>query len=105
MRFDHIGIVVYDIVEGRRQLHPIFDIERWTEVFEERGRCLRPPIPIPSSSANAGIRMSERRNTSMLAAKSYLNTFLSLRVIRLHCAHEANAAHSLVPRSPKEGVA
>jgi methylmalonyl-CoA/ethylmalonyl-CoA epimerase len=37
MKFDHIGIVVNDLAEGRRHLHAIFGIERWTEVFEDRG--------------------------------------------------------------------
>ena len=37
MRFDHIGIFVKELVEGRRLLEAMFGIERWTEVFEDPG--------------------------------------------------------------------
>ena len=37
MRFDHLGIVVADIAEGRDILNAMFDIQRWTEVYEDPG--------------------------------------------------------------------
>ena len=37
MKFDHIGIVVDDLAEGRRILTSTLGIECWTEVFEEPG--------------------------------------------------------------------
>src|SRR5271170_5865839 len=35
MKFDHVGIVVDDIAEGRHFVAAMFGIDRWTEVFEE----------------------------------------------------------------------
>lgn len=37
MKFDHVGVVVNDIVEGRRLLKAMFGIDHWTRVFEDRG--------------------------------------------------------------------
>jgi methylmalonyl-CoA/ethylmalonyl-CoA epimerase len=37
MKFDHIGIAVENMEEGRRLLAAMFEIERWTEVFEDAG--------------------------------------------------------------------
>jgi methylmalonyl-CoA/ethylmalonyl-CoA epimerase len=35
MKFDHIGVVVADIGEGRQMLHALFGIQNWTEMFED----------------------------------------------------------------------
>lgn len=35
MKFDHIGIAVDDMDEGRQVLAAQFDLTRWTEVFED----------------------------------------------------------------------
>lgn len=37
LRFDHIGLVVGDMAEGRRSLEEMFGLDRWTEVFEDPG--------------------------------------------------------------------
>lgn len=37
LRFDHIGLVVSDMAEGREFLEAIFGIDRWTQVFEDQG--------------------------------------------------------------------
>jgi methylmalonyl-CoA/ethylmalonyl-CoA epimerase len=37
LRFDHIGLVVRDMAEGREFLGSVFGIDRWTEVFEDAG--------------------------------------------------------------------
>lgn len=37
MRFDHIGLVVGDMAEGRSFLEGMFGLDRWTEVFEDPG--------------------------------------------------------------------
>jgi methylmalonyl-CoA/ethylmalonyl-CoA epimerase len=37
LRFDHIGLVVNDMSEGRAFLEEMFGIDRWTEVFEDPG--------------------------------------------------------------------
>jgi methylmalonyl-CoA/ethylmalonyl-CoA epimerase len=35
VKFDHIGVVVADMSEGRRLLSAMFRIEGWTEVFDD----------------------------------------------------------------------
>ncbi|HEY0161724.1 MAG TPA: VOC family protein [Edaphobacter sp.] len=37
MKFDHIGLVVGDMAEGRAFLESMFGLDRWTEVFEDPG--------------------------------------------------------------------
>lgn len=37
MQFDHIGVVVEEIAEGRSFLESAFGITRWTEVFDDPG--------------------------------------------------------------------
>jgi methylmalonyl-CoA/ethylmalonyl-CoA epimerase len=37
LQFDHIGLVVKDMAEGREFLGGTFGIEEWTEVFEDPG--------------------------------------------------------------------
>ncbi len=37
MKFDHVGIVVDDIVKGRRLLLEMLGVAQWTEVFEDPG--------------------------------------------------------------------
>jgi methylmalonyl-CoA/ethylmalonyl-CoA epimerase len=37
LQFDHIGLVVADMAEGREFLESTFGIDRWTEVFEDPG--------------------------------------------------------------------
>jgi methylmalonyl-CoA/ethylmalonyl-CoA epimerase len=37
MQFDHIGLVVSDMAEGREFLEGMFGVDRWTEVFEDPG--------------------------------------------------------------------
>jgi methylmalonyl-CoA/ethylmalonyl-CoA epimerase len=37
LRFDHIGLVVGDMAEGREFLEGTFGIDRWTEIFEDPG--------------------------------------------------------------------
>lgn len=37
MKFDHIGLVVGDMAEGRQALEALFGIDRWTKVFEDPG--------------------------------------------------------------------
>jgi methylmalonyl-CoA/ethylmalonyl-CoA epimerase len=37
VEFDHVGIVVPDIEEGRQLLSEMFGIEKWTEVIEDHG--------------------------------------------------------------------
>ena len=37
LRFDHIGLVVADMAEGRAFLESTFGLDRWTEVFEDPG--------------------------------------------------------------------
>ncbi|QNI38377.1 VOC family protein [Edaphobacter sp. 4G125] len=37
MQFDHIGLVVSDMAEGREFLESMFGLDRWTEVFEDPG--------------------------------------------------------------------
>ena len=37
MKFDHVGLVVGDMAEGREFLESMFGLDRWTEVFEDPG--------------------------------------------------------------------
>lgn len=37
MKFDHIGLVVGDMAEGRKALEALFGVDRWTPVFEDPG--------------------------------------------------------------------
>jgi methylmalonyl-CoA/ethylmalonyl-CoA epimerase len=37
LQFDHIGLVVADMAEGREFLEDTFGLDRWTEVFEDPG--------------------------------------------------------------------
>lgn len=37
LRFDHVGVVVSDMAEGRTFLEEMFGIDRWTKVFEDPG--------------------------------------------------------------------
>jgi methylmalonyl-CoA/ethylmalonyl-CoA epimerase len=37
LQFDHIGLVVGDMADGREFLESTFGIDRWTEVFEDPG--------------------------------------------------------------------
>ncbi len=37
LKFDHIGLVVGDMAEGRAFLESMFGLDRWTEVFEDPG--------------------------------------------------------------------
>jgi methylmalonyl-CoA/ethylmalonyl-CoA epimerase len=37
LQFDHIGLVVSDMAEGRTFLEDMFGIDRWTKVFEDPG--------------------------------------------------------------------
>jgi len=37
MKFDHIGLVVSDMAEGRQALESLFGVDRWTAVFEDPG--------------------------------------------------------------------
>ncbi len=37
LTFDHIGLVVGDMAEGREFLEGMFGIDRWTQVFEDLG--------------------------------------------------------------------
>ena len=37
MKFDHVGVVVADIAEGRHMLQTLFGIRNWTEIFEDPG--------------------------------------------------------------------
>jgi methylmalonyl-CoA/ethylmalonyl-CoA epimerase len=37
LRFDHIGLVVSDMAEGRQALEQLFGVDRWTQVFEDAG--------------------------------------------------------------------
>ena len=37
LTFDHIGLVVGDMAEGREFLEGMFGIDRWTQVFEDTG--------------------------------------------------------------------
>jgi methylmalonyl-CoA/ethylmalonyl-CoA epimerase len=37
MKFDHIGLVVGDMAEGRQALEALFGVDRWTQVFEDPG--------------------------------------------------------------------
>ena len=37
LQFDHIGLVVGDMAEGRAALESMFGVDRWTQVFEDPG--------------------------------------------------------------------
>jgi methylmalonyl-CoA/ethylmalonyl-CoA epimerase len=37
LRFDHIGLVIGDMAEGRAALEGMFGVDRWTQVFEDPG--------------------------------------------------------------------
>jgi methylmalonyl-CoA/ethylmalonyl-CoA epimerase len=37
LTFDHIGLVVDDMADGREFLEGMFGIDRWTQVFEDHG--------------------------------------------------------------------
>ncbi len=37
MKFDHVGIIVAEMAEGRRLLSQMFDIQKWSAVFEDPG--------------------------------------------------------------------
>ena len=37
LKFDHIGLVVADMADGRQFLEGMFGIDRWTQVFEDPG--------------------------------------------------------------------
>lgn len=37
LQFDHIGLIVGDIAEGRRSLEQMFGLDQWTQVFEDPG--------------------------------------------------------------------
>jgi methylmalonyl-CoA/ethylmalonyl-CoA epimerase len=37
MKFDHIGLVVSDMADGRQALESLFGVNLWTEVFEDPG--------------------------------------------------------------------
>jgi len=37
LRFDHIGLVVGDMAEGRKALEDMFGVDRWTQLFEDPG--------------------------------------------------------------------
>ncbi|WP_051978621.1 VOC family protein [Edaphobacter aggregans] len=37
LKFDHIGLVVADMADGREFLEGMFGIDRWTQVFEDSG--------------------------------------------------------------------
>jgi methylmalonyl-CoA/ethylmalonyl-CoA epimerase len=37
MKFDHIGLVVSDMADGRQALESLFGVDLWTEVFEDPG--------------------------------------------------------------------
>jgi methylmalonyl-CoA/ethylmalonyl-CoA epimerase len=37
LRFDHIGLVVSDMADGRKFLEAMFGIDRWTPTFEDPG--------------------------------------------------------------------
>ena len=37
LKFDHIGLVVSDMAEGRKFLEEMFGLDRWTKVFEDPG--------------------------------------------------------------------
>jgi methylmalonyl-CoA/ethylmalonyl-CoA epimerase len=37
LQFDHVGVVVSDMAEGRASLEEMFGVDRWTEVFEDPG--------------------------------------------------------------------
>lgn len=50
MIFDHIGIFVSDIETGRRQLHALLPIERWTEVIDDPGMNIRVQFGIDGSA-------------------------------------------------------
>jgi methylmalonyl-CoA/ethylmalonyl-CoA epimerase len=37
LQFDHIGLLVNDMAEGRTALEEMFGVDRWTKVFEDPG--------------------------------------------------------------------
>jgi methylmalonyl-CoA/ethylmalonyl-CoA epimerase len=37
LQFDHIGLVVSDMAEGREFLEAMFGLDRWTDIFEDPG--------------------------------------------------------------------
>ena len=50
LRFDHIGLVVESMAEGRVALEGMFGVDRWTQVFKTRkGRPVRADFHVVQS--------------------------------------------------------
>lgn len=54
LQFDHIGLVVSDMAEGREFLESMFGLDRWTEIFEDPGIGVYVQFGRAGAAADAG---------------------------------------------------
>jgi methylmalonyl-CoA/ethylmalonyl-CoA epimerase len=88
MKFDHVGVVVPNVAEGREILNGILGIVNWTEIFEDRGMDVYvqfgqgPDGPcyelIAPLSANSPVSVALRTRKSILNHVAYLVPNLDL---------------------------
>ncbi|MBS1800277.1 MAG: VOC family protein [Acidobacteria bacterium] len=93
LRFDHIGLVVDEMGEGRAALEAIFGIDRWTQVFEDpvidvyvqfgrtaEGPCYELIAPLSDASP---VRTALKRGINILNHVAYLTSDLDAEADRL----------------------
>ncbi|MDE1176990.1 MAG: VOC family protein [Edaphobacter sp.] len=93
MTFDHIGLVVGDMAEGRQALTALFGIDRWTQVFEdpgigvyvqfgrtEEGPCYELIAPLGEASP---VQTALKRGINILNHVAYLTADLDAEAKRL----------------------
>ena len=93
MKFDHIGLVVGDMAEGRQALESLFGVDRWTQVFEDpgigvyvqfgrtqEGPCYELIAPLGEASP---VQTALKRGINILNHVAYLTADLEAEATRL----------------------
>jgi methylmalonyl-CoA/ethylmalonyl-CoA epimerase len=109
LKFDHIGLVVGDMAEGRRFLEETFGLDQWTEIFEdpgigvyvqfgrtEEGPCYELIAPLGEASP---VTTALKRGINILNHVAYLTANLDGEAQRLE------ARGSIMAGPPKPAVA
>ncbi len=109
LKFDHVGLVVSDMSEGRKALEDMFGIDRWTQVFEDpgigvyvqfgrsmEGPCYELISPLGEASP---VTTALKRGINILNHVAYLTADLDADAKRLE------AKGSIVAGPPKPAVA
>lgn len=103
MRFDHIGIFVADLDDGRRWLAALLPVREWTGVYEDPGLKVRVQFGLDASGVRyelvAPFGPGNPVDTVLKTGKGILN-HVAYRVPDLEAAAQRLRAEGSVPLGP-----